>query len=119
MQQPVLRGAIIDSAAIASIQRDKTQQHKTHNKYPFHQVKYTETKATKPGNGSTCSKCGKGHRQDKLCPAREALCHKCKKRRHLQVMCRAAAKFAGIQEETTDAFLGALADSKLISGQSH
>ena len=59
MQQPVLRGVIIDNAAIASIQRDKTQMPKTHNKYPFRQVKYTETKATKPGNGSTCSKCGK------------------------------------------------------------
>ena len=67
----------------------------------------------KPGNGSTCPKCGKGHPRDKLCPAHEAVCHKCKKRGHLQVMCQATAKVAGIQEETADVFLGALADSNI------
>ena len=119
MQQPALRGAIIDSAAIAPIQRDKTQLPKTQYKRPFRKGKYTEAKAIKPGNGSTCPKCGKGHPRDKLCPACEAVCHKCKKRGHFQVMCRATAKVAGIQEGTADYSLEHSQIATLTSGQSH
>ena len=53
------------------------------------------------------------------CPARDQICHKCKKKEHFQKLCRSSKAVPkgvrGIKEDPDDYFMGAVhADSKAI-----
>ena len=106
-QQSTLRGSGREGTVLAAVRkerapRDKSRQPHTrdrHNK----EVKTTES----------CSWCGKSPKHDRQhCPAREAVCRKCKKKGHYQAVCRSTAQVSVVQETTvSDAFLGAVTNS--------
>ena len=89
LQQPILRG--VTNSSIAAVRaKDKTQV---------------------PESQISCSRCGKTHAPGRhQCPAREATCHKCRKKGHFKSMCRSTAKVAGVEEERKEALLGAVTD---------
>ena len=65
------------------------------------------TLSNNQSNGA-CSKCGLTPFNDSArCPAREAVCRRCKKRGHYQRVCRSHIKVTMV-EEGQDAFLGTL-----------
>ena len=101
-QQTVLRGTGVKPVTpIEAVQRG-------HKHRPLAEKKQKES--TKYNKAEKCDKCGKtpAHNRDR-CPAREAICHKCKKRGHFQTVCR-SAKVSGVTTESEEpsAFLGSL-----------
>jgi len=55
-----------------------------------------------PGNRSQkCSYCGKGSHPKQSCPAKEVICHKCKKKGHYSSVCRSKA-VATLSEESQE-----------------
>ena len=56
-----------------------------------------------------CSWCGKRHSKGRdHCPARVAVCHRCKKRGHFQAVCRSRPKTLGTIEQEEAAFMGVI-----------
>ena len=52
------------------------------------------------------------NRQTTLKPAREAVCHKCKKRGHYEAVCRSAKVIRLVEGEEDDLFLGEISTKK-------
>ena len=73
------------------------------------QKKHPASTKKAPLKKSNCSRCGRQHPPEGRCPAREAVCRKCKKRGHFQAVCR-TAKVAGIHDDREEAFLGVIND---------
>ena len=101
-QATVLRGTGVKPATpIEAVQRG-------HKHRPLAEKKQKES--TKYNKAEKCDKCGKtpAHNRD-WCLAREAICHKCKKRGYFQTVCR-SAKVSGVSTESEEpsAFLGSL-----------
>ena len=69
------------------------------------------------GTGSSmCTQCGKGHSVRQPCPARNAICHKCHKRGHFQVVYQSRlVNTFDIQQE--EAFLGTAEHSNGSTGK--
>ena len=99
-QQTELRGARVGKSAapIDALTRERTKR-----------IPHTETKGF--NKAEKCGKCGRtpAHSREH-CPARDAICRKCKKRGHFQIVCRSPAKVSGVNDkgDEPDAFLGAL-----------
>ena len=107
-QQSLLRGEMKQSPSIGSVKSQKKADH-------------PKGKPTQGGHNNghtagvtTCSHdhCGKSPSHDvKSCPAKDAICRKCRKRGHYQQVCR-SAKVAGLHQpreddtDDSDAFLG-------------
>ena len=67
----------------------------------------------------TCTRCGQTPHSRTQCPARDQICHKCKKKGHFQKLCRSKAVLPKgvreVQEDSEDDFMGAVhADSEAI-----
>ena len=63
-----------------------------------------------------CTRCGKGHGVQQPCPAQNAICRKCHKRGHFQVVCRSrSVNTLDIQQE--EAFLGTVQHSTGSTGK--
>ena len=119
-QQAVLRGSstLAQDIPVGAVQRGRSNR----KGKPFKGVnpgvnKGSQSSATSRDNPKGCSRCGKLGFHDKAnYPAKDAICRRCNKRGHFQVVCRSAAKVAGVQSSarqdtsctTDDAFLGAL-----------
>jgi len=62
--------------------------------------------------GQKCSYCGKGPHPKQSCPAREVVCHKCKKKGHYSSVCRSKA-VATVEEPPEDnGFLDTISETK-------
>ena len=101
-QQTVLRGTEVKpEIPIGAVQ--KGHKHR----------QQADEQQNEPNKSEKCNKCGKapGHSRER-CPAKDAICHKCKKRGHFQTVCH-SAKVSGVdtEEEKPDAFLGAVGDN--------
>ena len=101
-QQTVLRGTEVKpEIPIGAVQKG--------HKYR----QQADEQQNEPNKSEKCNKCGKapGHSRER-CPAKDAICHKCKKRGHFQTVCH-SAKVSGVdtEEEKPDAFLGAVGDN--------
>ena len=56
---------------------------------------------------TTCTRCGRTPLHNRqLCPARDAICCKCSKRGHFQVVCRSTAKVGEVHQDDPNEFLG-------------
>ena len=56
---------------------------------------------------TTCTRCGRTPLHNRrLCPARDAICCKCSKRGHFQVVCRSIAKVGEVHQDDPNEFLG-------------
>ena len=72
--------------------------------------------ANQPGSSPACSRCGRKPVHDRQhCPARDAVCRKCRKRGHFQAVCRSSPQVGTVtaeesknqsQEDPNDAFMG-------------
>ena len=118
-QQPMLRGSINDrqsdnldamSARRQTQRGHKGQKYSSHNKT---ERRYSsQATAEKKYNGTECGRCGHATKHPwKDCPAREAECHKCKRKGHYGRKCRSAGGINDITEESSEcgeeiAFLG-------------
>ncbi len=52
---------------------------------------------------STCTRCGKSPSHDRQhCPARDAICRKCSKRGHYQMVCRSTAQVSYVHLEPSE-----------------
>ena len=110
-QQQVLRGEHTKpDTPVEAVVRGRSQTRPT----PSAKPKHREPSKTV----DKCYRCGRYPTHDKdRCPARDAVCRKCKKRGHFQVVCRfPVAKVSKVQaEESTengDVFLGALSSKE-------
>jgi len=67
---------------------------------------------------ATCFRCGQASHSRMQCPARDQVCHRCKKKGHFQKLCKSKAVPKGVrevQEDSEDDFMGAVhADSEAI-----
>ena len=103
-QQTVLRGTDVKPAT----RIDAVQKGRKHRPPP-------DKKTSEPNKAEKCGKCGKSpaHNRER-CPARDATCHKCKKRGHFQTVCR-SGKVSGVSIDTDktepDAFLGSVGNN--------
>ena len=101
-QQTVLRGTEVKPAThVDAVQRG----HK--HRQP------ADEQQNEPNKAEKCGKCGRSpaHNRDR-CPAREAICHKCKKRGHFQIVCRSAeVGRVNTDKEQPDAFLGSIGNN--------
>ena len=60
-------------------------------------------------NGQSCGRCGQHPKHDRnSCPAKDALCHKCKIKGHFAKVCRTARNIDQICDDSDSAFLGAV-----------
>ena len=76
-----------------------------------HKTSIREAKGSKTQpQRSACTRCGRAPPHDfQQCPARNKICHKCKKRGHFQTCCRTPEQVADIeQEDDSELFLGAV-----------
>ena len=72
---------------------------------------------------TSCSRCGRSPPHDRQsCSARDAICRKCSKRGHFQVVCRSSSGVKGISEETNgitkeelEPFLGGVDSNNLTN----
>ena len=81
---------------------DKKNRHRHHKPQPNHHNRQLTTVQQVP-----CNWCGKRHSNGRdQCPARAAICHKCKKRGLFQAVCKSKPKTLGNIEETV--FIGAI-----------
>ena len=79
-----------------------------------------DTKSKNNGKPIPCARCGKSPKHDlDKCPARNAVCRKCKKRGHYQVVCRTGkpGRVQQVSEDTEEKdndsfFLGAVGDPR-------
>jgi len=103
----------------------KQQQTTVRNELTEHQIerikgstsKFANTnkrKQFRANSANTCTRCGQTSPHGKTkCPAREAVCHKCKKKGHFKALCKSTVSVnqlnANSKEEQLeeDAFLGA------------
>ena len=84
------RGAVHDQqqalkpdtpAPVEAVSNKPTQKHKKFNHQNHNQRPKAPTEASKK-----CS-CGKGAHSRDVCPAKDASCHKCRKKGHFSAMC--------------------------------
>jgi len=72
--------------------------------------KQTELPRGGPLGGKKCQYCGRGSHERRFCPAKNAVCHKCKKRGHYKDVCQSdGSNFKGNVDELEEAsipFLG-------------
>jgi len=100
MQQGVVRGdqklPLVDTV---NSQKPKCEQRKSHSK--------NSSASPKQANKQACTRCGKTPSYGKqVCPARDAIFHKCAKKGHYQFMCRTKkAAVEQLEAETDDQFL--------------
>ena len=65
---------------------------------------------------TTCTRCGKTPPHDRhSCPARDAICRKCSKRGHFQVVCRSTAKVGEVHQDDPNEFLGGVDTRDTVS----
>ena len=71
-----------------------------------------KSKQPRANDANSCTRCGQTPAHAKTnCPAREAVCHKCKKKGHFKAYCRSKAsvnQLSAITKDDEDAFLGAI-----------
>ena len=83
---------------------DKKHRYQDHKPRPNQHKKQPST-VQQP----LCSWCGKRHSKGRdHCPARVAVCHRCKKRGHFQAVCRSRPKTLGTIEQEETAFMGVI-----------
>ena len=109
-QQAVVRGQPQEalSSSIDRVERQTTRfTRKPWQDKPPNKSLYTQQQST-----NNCTWCGKFPSHSRhLCPAREAVCHKCKKKGHFKAVCRSAYNVSVVtvaEEDSSDsdAFLG-------------
>ena len=111
-QQSVVRGKENELIETVSSESESESVEVVYSRKPpkYHGKKsHRAVQATrKPSSGDdSCTRCGKSPNHSKFqCPAFEAICHKCSKRGHFQVMCRSTSNVSSIISEDDDAFLG-------------
>ena len=65
---------------------------------------------------TTCTRCGRTPLHDRrLCPASDAICHKCSKRGHFQVVCHSTVKVGEVHQEDPNEFLGVVDTRDTVS----
>ena len=98
-QQPLLRGG-------GSVKHETPVGAVAAKAFPFKGKGSQNVSASsnkQPGSSSRCTRCGKIPAHERRhCPARDAICRKCKKRGHYQVMCRSTAKVGGIEIQSPE-----------------
>ena len=109
-QQAVVRGQPQEalSSSIDRVERQTTRfTRKPWQDKPPNKSLYTQQQST-----NNCTWCGKFPSHSRhLCPAREAVCHKCRKKGHFKAVCRSAYNVSVVtvaEEDSSDsdAFLG-------------
>ena len=106
-----------DTTDIGAVNRRSSWRHGQKSKQS---LKPRQTPNTQPS--ATCTRCGQTAHSRMQCPARDQICHKCKKKGHFQKLCRSKAvprSIREIQEDSDDDFMGAIhvdtADSEAIN----
>ena len=65
---------------------------------------------------TTCTRCGRTPLHDRrLCPASNAICHKCSKWGHFQVVCHSTVKVGEVNQEDPNEFLGVVDTRDTVS----
>ena len=111
-QQSVIRGDKSEIAMESSINAVNRQK-----SLPQSGVRSSKGKKydNDPVQNKFCTRCGKSPIHDfKVCPARDAICHKCSRRGHFKKYCRSAGRVWEIHQEnsedssdeTTETFIG-------------
>ena len=88
-QQSILRGgAPKQESTIDFVKRKPSWRGRVPQKTPS-RGNQQSPRGSQPAstNGNKCMRCGKGPHPRKLCPAREAVCHTCKKKGHYSSLC--------------------------------
>ena len=116
-QQHELKGATTEPSS--SLDKLQANYKKTQNSHgaPRHLQSETGKKGRQPNNSSKpCTRCGRGpHARDK-CPAKDAVCHWCKRKGHFMSCCLTKSVSERSQESHLDtAFLDTLTDKSAIS----
>ena len=106
-QQTALRGSM--DGSLAAVQKDK-QPLSRKGKQPTRNKRSSQPPHINRET-TRCPWCGKPKHDRQHCPAKEAVCRKCKKRGHYQKVCRSVAQVASVQESGTEAFLGAVTNN--------
>ena len=116
-QQHELKGATTElSSSLDKLQTGYKKPQNSHGRRPQSE---TGKKGRQPNNSSkSCTRCGKGpHARDK-CPAKEAICHRCKRKGHFMSCCLSKSVSEVSQESLLDtAFLDTLTDKSATSWQ--
>ena len=79
---------------------------------PKPQLQERRPPASRFSTHDKCQRCGKiPHHNRQNCPAQDAVCRKCKKKGHYEVVCRSAKVIGAVQEEDF-LFLGGISSSE-------
>ena len=110
LQQPLIRseGAVKCDLPVGAVYQGKPNQHQSRERGANRQRQRQSrgTPSHSQPHADTCSRCGLSSHNDRAqCPARDAVCRKCRKRGHYQRVCRSQASVEVI-EDRSEPFLG-------------
>ncbi len=112
-QQPLLRGG--DLSVKPDNQVGAVSREKGGHKY-VRPRQGSGVPAHKQPAKAMCGRCGRPPHDRQLCPARDAVCHKCNKRGHFKSVCRSSANVQEVNLDPSEtrpegeAFLGSLTE---------